>query len=81
MLILNDKDEPIYMANFALEVYWDGDEAMSFQLRFRWSMFAVCCSIQEDRITYSMEKTRYFLENYKKETDDEKEICFWEVLF
>ena len=47
MLILNNKDEPIHelcnaLSSLAHEFYQDGDnEAISFQLRFRWSMFAV----------------------------------------
>ena len=87
MLILNNKDEPIHelcnaLSSLAHEFYQDGDnEAISFQLRFRWSMFAVCCSIREDRMTESIKAARYFIEKHKKEADDEKQICFREVFF
>ena len=87
VLILNNKVEPIHelcnsLSNLAHEFYqFKDNEAMSFQLRFRWSMLAVCCSIREDRMTESIEETRCFIENHKKEAEDEKQICFREVFF
>ena len=54
VLILNNKFSKS-KSNLAHQFYQVKDnEAMSFQLRFRWSMFAVCCSIREDRMTESI---------------------------
>ena len=88
MLILNDEGELLNHEQFitleriALSFYKNGNkEMMSFQLRFRWSMFVVCCSIQMNRLAESLKLMKDFIENHKKKAENGKEICFREVFF
>ena len=88
MLILNDEGELLNHEQFitleriALSFYKNGNkEMMSFQLRFRCSMFVVCCSIQVNRLAESLKLMNDFIENHKKKVEDGKEICFREDFF
>ena len=83
MLILNDEGELLNHEQFitleriALSFYKNGNkEMMSFQLRFRCSMFVVCCSIQVNRLAESLKLMNDFIENHKKKVEEGKENLF-----